>query len=83
MTTASSASEAAARNGQYGKALRLCEDALRVDKSNVRATTACAIAACNLKLAAKAKTYINRLAGQGARHAAMRQICLRLQVPID
>jgi hypothetical protein len=75
--------EAAARNGQYGRGLKLCEDALRQDKSNVRAMTTCAISACNLKLAAKAKNYINRLQGQGSRHAAMRQICLRLQVPID
>jgi pSer/pThr/pTyr-binding forkhead associated (FHA) protein len=75
--------EAAARNGQYGRGLKLCEDALRQDKSNVRAMTTCAVSACNLKLAAKAKNYINRLQGQASRQAAVRQICLRLQVPID
>lgn len=75
--------ESAARNGQYGKGLKLCEDALRQDKSNVRAMTTCAVSACNLKLAAKAKNYINRLQGQTSRQAAVRQICLRLQVPID
>jgi outer membrane biosynthesis protein TonB len=75
--------ETAARNGQYGKGLKLCEDALRQDKSNVRAMTTCAVSACNLKLAAKAKNYINRLQGQTSRQAAVRQICLRLQVPID
>jgi ABC transport system ATP-binding/permease protein len=78
-----SEAEAAARTGQYGKALRLCEDALRQDKSNVRATTACAIASCNLKLGSKAKTYIGRLAVQPARQSAMRQICLRNGVAID
>jgi hypothetical protein len=78
-----SEAENAARSGQYGRALKLCEDALSQDKFNVRAITACAIASCNLKIAAKAKTYIGRLGGQTSRHAVMRSICQRSGVEID
>jgi len=73
--------ETAARNNQYGKSLRLCEDALKVDKTNVRGINVCAIAACNLKNVAKAKTYVGKLSGP--RQAAMKQICLRNGVSVD
>lgn len=72
---------AAARNGQYGKALRSAEEALKQDGGNQQALTTAAIAACNLKDAAKAKKFIGRLSGQ--RQGMARQICLRQNVTID
>jgi len=71
----------AARAGQYGKALRAAEDALKQESGNQQALTAAAIAACNLKDAGKAKKYINKLSGQ--RQGMARQICLRNNVTID
>jgi len=71
----------AARNGQYGKAVRAAEEALKQDPGNQQALTAAAIAACNLKDAGKAKKYINRLSGQ--RQGMVRQVCLRNNVSID
>src|SRR5262249_47332684 len=40
---------AAAKNSQWGKALRLCEEALQSDRSNTEAVMVCALASCNLK----------------------------------
>ena len=72
---------AAARNGQYGKALRSAEDALKQDSGNSQALTAAAIAACNLKDTSKAKKYIGKLSGQ--RQGMVRQVCLRNNVNVD
>jgi len=72
---------AAARAGQYGKALRSAEEALRVVPNDSGALTAAAIAACNLKQADKAKKYIGKLTGQ--RQGMVRQVCLRNNVTID
>jgi pSer/pThr/pTyr-binding forkhead associated (FHA) protein len=66
---------AAAKNAQWGKALRLCEDALRIDRGNADAVMVCALASCNLKNTAKAKMYIGKLSAQ--RQGMARQSCLR------
>jgi pSer/pThr/pTyr-binding forkhead associated (FHA) protein len=72
---------AAAKNGQWGKALRLCEEVTRTDRSNQEATTICALAACNLKSKSKAKTYIGRLSA--SRAGLARQSCLRNGVDVQ
>jgi pSer/pThr/pTyr-binding forkhead associated (FHA) protein len=73
--------KAAAKNSQWGKALRLCEEAMRSDKNNQEAVMVCALASCNLKNTAKAKAYIGRL---GAARAGMaRQSCLRNGVEVE
>jgi tetratricopeptide (TPR) repeat protein len=71
----------AARSGQYGKALSLCEKALAIKPNETRALMACALSACNLKNAAKAKRYISKL--PGSRGDMARQVCLRHGVKVD
>lgn len=71
----------AARAGQYGKALRIAEEALRKDSSNTSARTTAAIAACNLKRADKARLHLSHLTKQ--RLGMIRQVCLRNNVNID
>jgi pSer/pThr/pTyr-binding forkhead associated (FHA) protein len=66
---------AAAKNSQWGKALRLCEEALQADRGNADAVMVCALASCNLKNTAKAKNYIGRL--NPSRQGMARQSCLR------
>ncbi len=66
---------AAAKNSQWGKALRLCEEALRTDRGNADAVMVCALASCNLKNTAKAKMYIGKLTS--SRQGMARQSCLR------
>jgi pSer/pThr/pTyr-binding forkhead associated (FHA) protein len=66
---------AAAKNSQWGKALRLCEEALQSDRGNADAVMVCALASCNLKNTAKAKNYIGRL--NPSRQGMARQSCLR------
>ncbi|HTJ41994.1 MAG TPA: FHA domain-containing protein [Kofleriaceae bacterium] len=66
---------AAAKNSQWGKALRLCEEALQSDRGNADAIMVCALASCNLKNTAKAKSYIGKLSS--SRQGMARQSCLR------
>jgi pSer/pThr/pTyr-binding forkhead associated (FHA) protein len=66
---------AAAKNSQWGKALRLCETALGCDRGNADAVMVCALASCNLKNTNKAKAYIGRLSS--SRQGMARQSCLR------
>jgi hypothetical protein len=66
---------AAAKNTQWGKALRLCEQRLACDKGDNGAVLVCAIAACNMKNTAKAKAYISRLSS--SQQSFARQSCLR------
>src|SRR5690606_31637305 len=47
----------AAFKGQYGKARKLCEQALELQPREPRAISSCAIAACNLGNARLAKRY--------------------------
>jgi uncharacterized protein HemY len=69
------------RSGQYGKALRAAEEALKQDPKDQQALTAAALAACNLQDGSKAKKYINKLGGQ--RQGMARQVCLRNNVTVD
>jgi hypothetical protein len=72
----------AAKSGQFGKAIRLCEQALAKKRGDQDAAMVCVIAACNLKNAAKAKRYINKLRSAGRKGMA-RQICLKQGVKVD
>ena len=74
--------KAAAKGSQFGKALRLCEQALKKNPGNQEAAMVCSIAACNLKSGAKAKRHIRKLNGSHRKGMA-RQICLRNGVTID
>jgi len=76
-------SETFVKRGMYANAMKKCEKALTVNDGHARALTACVIAACNLKLAAKARTYQSRLKAHPARHAQTRQICLRNSIDVD
>jgi hypothetical protein len=76
------ASQEAAKQGQFGKALRLCQEALDEEPDNQQALMVCAIAACNLKNGSKAQTYIEQLSSPDRAQMA-RQICLRNGVELD
>jgi pSer/pThr/pTyr-binding forkhead associated (FHA) protein len=65
----------AIKDSQYGRALRLGEQALGMNRSDPEALTICAIAACQLKNESKAKTYIGKLPNE--RKSMARQYCLR------
>jgi tetratricopeptide (TPR) repeat protein len=75
-------SETLVKEQQYEPALRLCEAALRKDGKNLRAATACAIAACNLRDLKKARDSLKRLGASTERLNAARQICLRLGLQV-
>jgi thioredoxin-like negative regulator of GroEL len=66
---------AAAKATQFGRAMRLCEDALHRRHGDSEALMICAISACNLKNVSKAKRYIGQIAPD--RQGMARQICLR------
>ncbi len=73
---------AAAKAGQFGKAIRLCEQALSIKNGDQDAAMVCVIASCNLKNASKAKKYIGKLRSAGRKGMA-RQICLKQGVKVD
>jgi tetratricopeptide (TPR) repeat protein len=75
-------SEALVKEQQYEPALRHCEGALRKDDRNLRAATACAIAACNLRDLKKARDHLKRLGASTERLNAARQICIRLGLQV-
>jgi serine/threonine-protein kinase len=66
---------AAAKNTQWGKVMGLCGRVLQCNPGNAEAVMLCALAACNVKNAAKAKAYISRL--PASRQSMARQSCLR------
>jgi len=75
---------AAAKTGQWGKALRLCEAALAQKSGDQEAAMVCALAACNIKSASKAKKYMAKLRSP-SRKGMARQICLKngVDIPIN
>lgn len=75
-------SETLVKEQQYEPALRQCEAALRKDDRNLRAATACAIAACNLRDLKKARDHLKRLGASTERLNAARQICIRLGLQV-
>jgi tetratricopeptide (TPR) repeat protein len=77
-----SQSETLVKEQQYEPALRHCEAALRKDDRNLRAATACAIAACNLRDLKKARDSLKRLGASTERLNAARQICIRLGLQV-
>jgi hypothetical protein len=77
---AAEASEAAS-SGDYARALRIAEEALKLDATNTRALTAAAIAACRVRDARKAIAYMRKLSG--ARQGMVRQVCLRNNITLD
>jgi hypothetical protein len=70
-----SQAKAAVKAQQLGKGLRICEQALAKKPGDQEAVMVCAIAACKLKQATKAKRYIGRLRSS-QRSSMARQICL-------
>jgi Flp pilus assembly protein TadD len=68
--------KAAAKDTQYGKALRLCRAALGKRPGDQEATMVCAIAACNLNNEVAAKKYVRRIKS-AQRKSMARQICLK------
>ncbi|WP_428261931.1 protein kinase domain-containing protein [Haliangium sp.] len=71
----------AAKSGQYGVALRHCNDALELEPRNRDALTICGMAACSLKDEGRAKRYYKRT--PRARRAALAQVCLRHGVELE
>ncbi len=74
----------AAKTGQWGKAIRQCEAALAVKHGDQEAAMVCALAACNIKNASKAKKYMGQLRSP-SRKGMARQICLKngVNIPIN
>jgi pSer/pThr/pTyr-binding forkhead associated (FHA) protein/tetratricopeptide (TPR) repeat protein len=68
-------SRAAYMSGQYGKARRLCNDALKLKPRDQEAATLCGFAACNMKNAKLAKRYQSML--PETRKSSVRQTCLK------
>lgn len=71
----------AAKSGQWGKAMRLCQEVLDDEPDNTDAVMVCALAACNLKNQKLAQKYVGQLTG--ARQQMARQICVRNGVELD
>ena len=65
----------AAKSNHFGKALRLCRDALTARPGDQAATLVCAMAACNLQREGDARRYHGRLRAEQQAHVV--QICLR------
>ena len=72
----------AARNGQWARALSLCESAASMDSGDQDTAMVCALAACNIKSASKAKTHLDRLRSPSRRGMAVRT-CKKNGVIID
>jgi len=75
--------ESFAKRGMYAQSLKRCEKALTINDAHARALTACTLAACNLKLAKRAKAYHERLKAYPERHAVTRQVCLRNGIDLN
>jgi ABC transport system ATP-binding/permease protein len=73
--------QAAIKASQYGKALRLCEQALAKDPRDLEVTTICVVAACNLKNKAKALKYYPRL--NTGRKTMARSFCLQNGIELE
>jgi len=71
---------ASMRDHHYGKGLKLCTQALRIQPSNQQATMICGMAACRLKKSALAKKFMHKIHG-ATRKANLRQICITSEVP--
>ena len=69
-----SAAEDSARKRLFGKARRLCSQALEIKRGDSRAASVCAIASCSLGNERQAKRYYNMTAGQ--RKNQVYQICI-------
>jgi ABC transport system ATP-binding/permease protein len=69
-------SREAAGDGQYGKSLKLCEQALDKKPSDQVTAMTCGISACRLKNAVKARKFIRRLNTE-KQQTQLRQICLQ------
>jgi hypothetical protein len=68
-----SEAQEAAKRGFYGKAHRLCRDALDIQPGEPRALEVCTIAACNLGHAAVAKGYYTKL--PTSRRSSLHRLC--------
>jgi ABC transport system ATP-binding/permease protein len=73
--------QAAIKASQYGKALRLCEQALAKNPRDLEVTTICVVAACNLKNKAKALKYYPRL--NTGRKTMARSFCLQNGIELE
>jgi hypothetical protein len=71
----------AAKNGQWGKALELCEQQLACTPKDGEAIKVCAIASCNLKDCRRSRKYIGQLSSAWAK--MVRQVCSRQGIDPD
>jgi ABC transport system ATP-binding/permease protein len=72
----------AAKEDQFGKALRLCQAALTKRPGDSEAAQICVIAACNLRNAATAKKYMDKVKST-SRVQALKQICATKGVDLN
>jgi pSer/pThr/pTyr-binding forkhead associated (FHA) protein len=63
----------AAKAGNYGRAYKLCEDALDVDANHPQARMVCTIASCKMKNSKRAKRHYGKLSASSKR--AVKQLC--------
>jgi Flp pilus assembly protein TadD len=75
-----SQAQSATKATQFGKALKLCRQALEQKPNDMEALSTCAIASCKLKQGPQAKKFIRRIKNP-QRKSLLNQICLTESVP--
>ena len=70
-----------AKKGNYGRAYKLCEDALDIRSGHPRARMVCTIASCKLKNTKRAKRHYGRLSDSAKR--AVKQLCAASGVKLE
>jgi outer membrane murein-binding lipoprotein Lpp len=73
--------EAAARAGEFERALQLCQRALEQQPDHDQARMVCLISACNLGEASQAKGFFAQMSGDQREPA--QQICKRFRIELD
>jgi hypothetical protein len=68
--------------GKWGKAMLLCQRALRLDNAHAKAINVCAVAACKLRNVSLARFYLGSIKDRSTKKL-MRTVCLREGVDID
>jgi len=70
-----------AKRGNYGRAYKLCEDALDIQSNHPRARMVCTIASCRLKNAKRARRHYGGLSSRAKR--AVKPLCAALGVQLE
>jgi hypothetical protein len=74
--------KAAAKSERFGKALSLCQSVLVKRPSDADAAQICVIAACNLKSAATAQKYLDKIKSE-SRVGTLKQVCFNKGVTLE